>query len=477
MSSIRKASIINALGRYTKVILSILVEVILARLLTPHDYGIVAVVVVFTTFFTTLSDMGLSTAIVQNKTLDQNDLNSIFTFTVYISVILMIFFYFFSYAISFFYDSNVYVKIGKLLSIALLFNCLNMVPNGILNRQKRFVDIAIRTVVVYLISSIVTIIFAILGARYYSLVVQAILTALFTFVWNFVTSGLTFKLTLKIESLKKVASYSSFQFGFNFLNYFSRNLDNLLAGKFIGSTQLGYYNKAYTLMQYPVSNLSGVVTPVLHPILSDFQNNRKVLFNKYIAVVKLLLIIGIWAETICIFAAPEIIRIMYGRSWGNSVLCFQLLSMSIATQMVNSSSGAAFQALGDTKRLFVQGLLNTLITVIAIVLGIFSGRNIYALATWVSLSFVVNFIVSFYFLMSKSFEIKLKIVFKMIMPYLAISLLLVVLIFVYPFGGIENVILSLLCKITYSTVIFFLLFLIFDYRELKRLIKNRFNQK
>lgn len=473
MSSIKKASIINALGRYTKVLLSILVEVILARLLTPHDYGIVAVVVVFTTFFTTLSDMGLSTAIVQNKTLDQSDLNSIFAFTVYISVVLMVFFYFFSYVISFFYDSNVYVKIGKLLSIALFFNCLNMVPNGILNRQKRFVDIAIRTVVVYLIASIVTIIFAILGARYYSLVVQAILTALFTFVWNFVTSGLKFKLTLKIDSLKKVASYSSFQFGFNFLNYFSRNLDNLLAGKFIGSTQLGYYNKAYTLMQYPVSNLSGVVTPVLHPILSDFQNNKKILFNKYIAVVKLLLIIGIWAEAICIFAAPEIIKIMYGSNWGNSVFCFQLLSMSIATQMVNSSSGAAFQALGDTKRLFIQGLLNTLITVIAIIIGVFSGRNIYALAIWVSLSFIINFIVSFYFLMSKSFEIELAIVFKMILPYLAISLSLGALIFVYPFGDIRNVILSLLCKIIYSTAMFLLSFCVFDYRELKSFVKNK----
>ncbi|WP_270518773.1 oligosaccharide flippase family protein [Ligilactobacillus salivarius] len=93
--SIKKASMINAVGKYSKILLSIVVEIILARLLTPHDYGIVAVVVVFTTFFTTFSDMGLSTAIVQRKDLTKSDIDNIYTFTVYISVILMVIFYFF----------------------------------------------------------------------------------------------------------------------------------------------------------------------------------------------------------------------------------------------------------------------------------------------------------------------------------------------------------------------------------------------
>ena len=137
--------------------------------------------------------------------------------------------------------------------------------------------------------------------------------------------------------MRKIASYSGFQFLFNLLNYFSRNLDNLLAGRFIGSTQLGYYNKSYTLMQYPVSNLAGVITPVLHPILSDYQDNKDILYQKYMSILKLLMAVGVWAEAICIFAAPEIINIMYGSNWSNSIICFKLLAISIATQMMNSS--------------------------------------------------------------------------------------------------------------------------------------------
>ena len=86
--SIKRAAMINAIGKYSKVLLSIVVEVVLARLLTPHDYGIVAVVTVFTTFFSIFSDMGLGTAIIQRKDLTKEDINQIYTFSVYLVLIL-----------------------------------------------------------------------------------------------------------------------------------------------------------------------------------------------------------------------------------------------------------------------------------------------------------------------------------------------------------------------------------------------------
>ena len=254
--------------------------------------------------------------------------------------------------------------------------------------------------------------------------------------------------------MQKVASYSSFQFGFNFLNYFSRNLDNLLAGKFIGSTQLGYYNKAYTLMQYPVSNLSGVITPVLHPILSDYQNNKGILYQKYMAILRLLTAVGVWAEAICIFAAPEIIGIMYGSNWNNSIVCFKLLAISIATQMMSSSAGAAFQALGDTKRLFIQGLLNTLTTVASILIGIFSGKTIYALAFWVSVSFILNFVISYFFLIVFSFKKKFKNFLLDLSPYIVIGAILVLSTYIYPWKMVEETYISCLLKVSYITFVY-----------------------
>lgn len=454
--SLKKAAIINAAGKYSKILLQIIVEVVLARLLTPHDYGIVAVVTVFTTFFTTLSDIGVSTAIVQIKSLTEDDIDNIYTFTVYLSVFLMLIFAIFSYAIAAFYNNKVYVGIGQLLSISLLFNALNMVPNGILNRNKEFVTIAVRTVIVYIISVIITIVCAILGFRYYALVVQAIVSSFFAFVWNIVTTKPKFKLKFDIGSLKKIASYSSYQFAFNLLNYFSRNLDNLLTGKFIGSTQLGYYDKSYNLMQYPVGNLTGIITPVLHPILSDYQKLKEVMYQKYMKVVKLLAAVGIYAETVCIFAAPEIIGILYGPKWNNSVVCFQLLSISVATQIINSGNGSIFQALGNTRMLFITGCINTTVTVISILIGIFVGKSIYSVALWVSMSFILNCIVGFYFAMKYGFKIKITRFLKEISPYFGIAIIEAVALIIYsqlPMH-INSIFISLIIKILYVTLVF-----------------------
>lgn len=453
--SLKKAAVINAAGKYSKILLQIIVEVILARLLTPYDYGIVAVVTVFTTFFTTLADMGLGAAIIQIKSLTKKDIDDIYSFTVYLSVGLMIIFALLAYWIASFYHNHVYVGIGQLLSIALLFNGLNMVPNGMLNREKKFGTIAVRTVIVYVISVVITIALAYFGWKYYALVVQAILVAVLTFVWNFISTKPRFNLKFSFTPLRRVASYSGFQFAFSLLNYFSRNLDNLLAGKFFGSTDLGYYNKSYNLMQYPVGNLTGILTPVLHPVLSDYQHQVDLMYEKYMRVVRLLAGVGIYAQTICIFAAPEIIGIMYGKQWQNSVVIFQLLGISIATQIINSSSGGLFQALGNTRMLFITGCINTATTVLSIIGGIVVGKTIYSLALWISISYILNFVVSFFFLIKLGFKKSILEFLKELFPYICLGILMELVTYIYPFH-IQALFLSLVVKGFYITVAFFI---------------------
>ena len=185
--NMKKAALINAAGKYSKVFMSIIVNAILARILSAEDYGILAVITVFSTFFTTLSDMGFGPAIIQKKDLTDDDIGDIFSLTVYISLGLMFLFALLSYPISVFYGNKVYILLGVLLSISLLFNALNMVPNGILNRNKKFVSIAVRTVIVYICH----------GNNHNSGIpwVQILcfgnssnLSAFLTFVWNYLTT-------------------------------------------------------------------------------------------------------------------------------------------------------------------------------------------------------------------------------------------------------------------------------------------------
>jgi len=446
--SIKRAAMINAAGKYMKIFLSIVVNAILSRIVSPDDYGIVAIITVFSTFFSTFADMGFGPAIIQKKDIEQDDIDNIFSFTIYISIILMFIFGLLSYLIAYFYANQVYVRLGHILSVSLLFNAMNMVPNGILNRDKKFISIAIRTVVVYIGAAVITVILAFLGLRYYALAIQAILTALFTFMWNYTTTRPKFHVKFEMKSIKKVLNYSGYQFAFNLVNYFSRNLDNLLTGKFIGNAELGYYNKAYTLMLYPVNNLTGIISPVLHPILSDYQKQIDVIYKKYIKIVKLLACIGLYVSPVCFLAAGEFITILYGTNWKQSIMCFRLLSIAIIPQMINSSAGSIFQAIGNTKLLFKNSCINTGITVLAILIGIFIGKSIQSLSLCVAIAYLCHFIIAFTMLIKIGFKYSILDFAKRLLPELFILVMMLVAVKLYPLN-INETILSAFIKCVY----------------------------
>ncbi len=183
--SMKRAVIINASGKYSTIVLQLIVNAVLARLVSADDFGIIAIITVFSTFFMMMSDMGFSTAIVQRKDLTNLEINNIFSFTLAAGIMLSLAFGGLGYLIAWFYQERVLKNLSFLLSIALFFNTVNMVPNGVMNRDKRFLSIAIRTVVSYAVAAAVAIVLAHFGWRYYAIVMQTILSALLVFIWNY----------------------------------------------------------------------------------------------------------------------------------------------------------------------------------------------------------------------------------------------------------------------------------------------------
>lgn len=400
--SIKRASIINIVSRYAVACIQLVSGMILGRILTPGDYGIFAIITVFTTFFSILSDMGIGVGIIQNKGLSQTDIDSIFSFTIYAGLFLGLVFSLLSYPISLIYNNKVYISVGILLSFSVLFSTLNMVPNALMLKDKKFVSVGFRTVIINIICTIFEIILALKGFKYYALVLYSISSSLGLFLWNFICVKINIKFKLNWESLKKIGEISSFQFAFNIINYFSRNLGNLLIGKFMGDVKLGYYERSYRLMLYPNQILTAAITPVLHPILSEYQEKKDEIFKHYINTVKALSIVGIFIQVFCTFSAREIILIMYGNQWEASVQSFQFLSLTIWVQMIVSTTGSAFQSLGNTKLLFKTGLITTSMTIGATLLGVYLGSIEYVAAI-LAVSMWVSGIIAFELLFKKGF--------------------------------------------------------------------------
>lgn len=400
---LKSGIIITFIAKYSNIIAQLIINSVLARLLMPEEFGVIAIITVFISFFNILGDMGLGPAIIQNKSLEDKEVSDIFKFSIIAAVLAAVLFYFFSYFIAFFYDNSIYIKLGNLLSFSVFFSICNIVPSALIYKKHNFKLIGIINISINIIVGIVTIVLALKGWSYYSLIVDSILKSIFIFILSFIFCGIRIKKGYSHSSIKKIRTYSSYQFSFNFINYFTRNLDNIMIGKFLGSATLGYYDKAYKLMLYPVQNLTNVITPVLHPVLSEYQDKREMIYNTYMKVIKILAYMGIFVTVYCFFTSTEIIYIMYGKNWDQAIPVFRVLSLSIVIQMVLSSIGAIFQSTGYVNKLFSTGVVSAGFTITAIIIGILSERII-ILAAGIVISFALNFIQCFYVLVTEVFN-------------------------------------------------------------------------
>lgn len=469
--SIRKATMINFISKYSNVFIQLIINSVLARILTPNDYGVVAIISIFISFFTIISDMGIGPAIIQHKDLDERQVSDIFIFTIFISIIMSIGFVIFSYPLSKFYNNEVYISLGKILSVGIFFNVLNIVPNAILLKNKQFKTLGIRTVSITFIGGIITIILALRGAKYYALVINSVLSGFITFTFNYYHSKLKIYFCFSMNSIKKIKDFSVYQFGYNVINYFSRNLDNLLIGKFMGQVSLGYYDKAYKLMLYPVQNLTHVITPVLHPILSEYSYDKDRIYKEFIKITKLLLLLGVFISVFCYFAANEIILIMFGEQWVNSVNTFKVLSITIWIQMIISVTGSVFQSLGHVKRVFKINLITTTINVIGIVIGIIF-KKIELVAFSILISFIVNLFITFYYLIKKSLSNSLKEILNEIKLAIIIAGIMIISFIFLPIS-IDNIFLSITLKLSIAVISYIVgLLLTKQYTIFRALIKR-----
>lgn len=445
----------TAIEKYSNIILQLIITAILARLLAPDDFGVVAIATVIIAFFALFTDMGISTAIVQKKELTDTDLSNIFSFTVWSGVILALIFFISSWLIGGYYNNKTLTIICRLLSINLFTSSITIVPNALFYKHKDFKYIAIRGLFIQLICGTLGVTAALLGAGLYALVIPPILSGILMFFISVYRYPQHLAFTFGVISLRKILSYSSYQFMFNFINYFSRNLDKLVIGKKLGMKPLGYYQKSYSLMMLPLQNITAVVTPVIHPIFSDFQNNLKKLASEYERIIRFLSFIGFPLTVILFFTAKELILIFFGPQWLPSVFVFKILAISAGIQVVLSSSGSIFQASGDTKSLFICGVFSSILNVSGILLGIFYFGTLQAVAWCISITFFINFIQCYIQMYCITFKRSLRLFIRqLISPIIVSSLLFIILFFIQYLTINSNILISLIIKCTITLIVY-----------------------
>ena len=477
MSSLRSQIAAGAfyigIARYSGILFQILISAILARLLPPSDFGVIAVATVVMVFFNLLSDIGLSPAIVQRKDLEAIEYNQIFSFTVYLGFFLALLFFICSWPISSFYNNTILKPICQIMSVILIFSCAKIVPLGLLLKNKEFKYQSFTMFISNTIGGIMACIAAYIGFGVYSLVLSFLIPSILIFSSYYYRYKLKFDFRISTEPLKKIFSYSIYVFLFNLINYFSRNLDKLMVGKYVGLSDLGQYQKSYNLMMMPLNSISDVITPVLHPIFSDYQDNVHYIKEKYFKLLHLISYISFPLTVFLYFAAREAILIVYGDNWIPAVRPFQILALTVCSQMLLSSTGSIFQAINATRRFFLTGCINSTIMVASFCVSIFTWRSVQAVAWGFVVAHFINTIISFWMLCDKLNATFLEFLQILIRPLVISIIILVVLYLMNLYISFNNIYISFVFKL----VVFFAIMIVFFTRfssEYKNLLPRSF---
>lgn len=424
MSSLRTSFISGVLytgaAKYIGIVVGIVITAILARLISPEDFGVIAIATVFINFFSTLTTVGISPAVVQNKTITEDELRSINSFTFIIAGVITLLYICSIPLIINIYDGNEMLSnIMLLLSVNVFFSVAATIPNAMILKTKMFKFIAIRTIVIQIVLGIISVAAALLGAGIYALMINPIGSSIILFVVNFKKFPIGFA-RLSKSATNKILSFSVFQMLFNLVYLGYRNIDKLIVGNYFGLKSLGYYEKSYRLMLMPIENISSVTSPVLHPLLSEYQNDRNKIWDTYVLMIETLAEFSFILSVALYFLADAIITIMYGDRWLPAVPIFKVLALSIGFQLLQVPVGAVLQSINKVKGLFFSSLFSMLFVCVACAFAAFMDECIYT-SVGLAIAFMFGFCI-YQFYVSKYFNRAVSIIFSKIIRPLVLSL-------------------------------------------------------
>ncbi len=363
----------SATSQIVQLVMATLISAILARLLVPSDFGLIAMVLVFSNFAAIFSTFGLPSAIVQKKEVSDEALSSTFWINAGLGALLTVALAASAPLIAAFYSQPRLTPLVVFISTIFFIGSLNNVQTALLTKRMNFKALAIIGICATGISGPIAVLLAFSGYGVWSLAWYTVLLTAFSVGLTWIYAGWVPHFLLGLRHVKGLLGFGANLTGYSFVNYFYQNMDNLLVGRFLGSTALGFYNLAYNLLMFPTNNISAVVGRVMFPALSIIQHDKQlvrdayVTANRYIAAVSFPLMIWV------LVAAPQLIRVIYGPKWIPVIPLVQIFALAAIVSSIQVNVGWIFLSQGRTDVLFKLGIFTTVAVVISFVVGLRGG--------------------------------------------------------------------------------------------------------
>lgn len=382
-------------GQLARIVVMFAGTVVLARLLSPEDFGLVAIVAALVAFGELARDFGLSTAAAREKNLTKAQQSNLFWINTALGFLLAALAYALAPLVSSAFSDDSLLDIVRWTSVVFVINGVATQFRAELNRKLDFKRLALVDTVPVMVGLVSAVVFVVyVNADYWALVCQQLVTAAAGLLLAVLTARWMPGMPNRRGSVRPLLSFGLGLFGTQGVAYFTRNVDNLSLGYFWGPAELGMYSRAYQLLMVPLNQISAPLTRVAVPILTRVVDQRE-RFDSFLRTGQLVggVVLGVGYGILFGLADP-IVHIMFGESWGPMVPIFQALAIGGIFRALNQVTFWVFLAKGATGAQFRFYLVSQPLVIVSMLAGLPWGAV--GVAVGHSIGYGINWLVSYW---------------------------------------------------------------------------------
>ena len=461
----------SSIQQFGTAIISFISNIVLARLLTPNDFGCIGLLTIFIAISNVFIVGGFISAIIQKKETTSLDYSTAFFWNIAVSFICYALIFLCAPKIATFYRISMLTDILRILGFVLIINALSVVQSTILRKSFQFNRLAKIGIISTILSVVVAISLAYKGWGVWSLVAQQIVFSICNAVCLWYKSTWIPRFQFSGKLFKEMFGYGSFLLLSDLLNNFVDNLQGLIIGRKYSTTDMGYYTQAKKLEEIPTTSISGVVGFVTFPMYSSIQDDRKRLGQAVKQSMGMMNFVNFPLMILLIVIAKPLILLLYSEKWIGSVEYFQILCVAGFVNCMQSVNYQVVAAVGKSKELFKWNVVKRIIGIILMLLG--SNYGVRGVLYGMVVSFYITYVVNAC-LANQSTGYSLFMQLKDSLSIFRLTIIPALIAFLLSFSSLHYIVLLL------SQVLVFLLFYFaiasffkrIEYYELQNILKN-----
>ena len=351
-------------------LLQLVIAVVLGRMLYPGDFGLIGMVSAFMGFATLLTDLGLGAALIQRPNIREAHLSTAFWINLAAGAVLSTVALAMGPLLADFFGEPRLSRLTAVLGLTLFIGSASVVPRALASRSMSFRRLSMVDLGSVAVGGVAAIAAAVADAGYWSLAVQALVTTGCSTVAISVWMGWRPRLALESHAARELWKFGAGQTGFTAINYWARNADDILIGRFVGPAELGLYPRAYQLMRLPLMQVSQVVGRVMFPAMARMQSDHRRVRRVYLDAVSAIALVAFPLMTGLAAASPELVPGVLGSRWSGAVVLLQILAVAGVPQSVGLTVGWIYQSQGRTDVMLRWGVGATALALLAFAIGV-----------------------------------------------------------------------------------------------------------